>query len=125
MNFSSSSHYIEGIVGKEFIERRFPGNLKGLTPLVLFTGGLFLPFLIEEISFRHNYYLYSGTINALENAYILEFHRAGGILGDFVETGKFVKLVRTVELDELYKEIMTYQEPSCGIIVEVLRKYNL
>ena len=64
-------------------------------------------------------------MEALEGAYIIEFEMAGGIVGDLVETGEILKPVRRPELDQLYRKIMTFQEPSCGIIVEVLRKYNL
>ncbi len=50
---------------------------------------------------------------------------AGGIVDDLVETGYILKPVRIAELKVLYKKIITFQEPHSGIIVEVLRKYNL
>ncbi len=119
------SHYVEGIVGKDFLERHFAGNLKGLVPLILFTGGLVLPLLIEELSFRRSYKLYRATVGPLEKVYIMEFEMAGGIVDDLVETGYILKPVRIAELKVLYKKIITFQEPHSGIIVEVLRKYNL
>jgi len=125
LNFSRLSHYVEGIVGKDFLERHFAGNFKGLVPLILFTGGLVLPLLIEELSFRRSYKLYRATVGPLEKVYIMEFEMAGGIVDDLVETGYILKPVRIAELKVLYKKIITFQEPHSGIIVEVLRKYNL
>lgn len=121
-NYENPKKRLYSLVGKEFADKY---SLQSFFIPLLLVCTFIVPILLEYYTFSYQLYLYKEIMAALQDAYRTLFHALGGEFGDFAHEGKIAKPVRDPNLTMIYREMLRYKRPDCGMVVGFLRKIGL
>lgn len=123
LNYKVSKDFIEKLIGADFILRYWKNSFHGSFSLFLLILGIILPIGIEQYSFRERELTYQTILDLLFKSYAYLFKAVGGIIDE--KRMEVLKNVNTPEMENLYERIETQPKPQNGIIVDILREFDL